>query len=100
MGEYFDTVTKPRVQKVIYSDNWKNGKPQDTEGISQLFKYQVLESYEDTLNNLILAQTDLGELGFAEEAQEENLLQYMMDVESRDHLCNVDVFKNDSDDKS
>ncbi len=38
MGTYFNTVTKPRVQKVIYSDNWKNGKPQDTEGISPLFK--------------------------------------------------------------
>ncbi|MFA7448671.1 MAG: DNA methyltransferase [Weeksellaceae bacterium] len=97
MGEYFNTVTKPRVQKVIYSDNWKNGKPQDTKGISQLFKYQVLESYEDTLNNLILAQKDLGGLGFDEEAQEEYLLQYMLDVESRDHLFNVEIFKNPFD---
>lgn len=97
MGQYFDTVTKPRVQKVIYSDNWKNGKPQDTDGISQLFKYQVLESYEDTLNNLVLAQKDLGELGFDEDAQEEYLLQYMLDVESRDHLFNVEIFKNPFD---
>lgn len=97
MGEYFNTVTKPRVQKVIYTDNWKNGKPQDTEGISQLFKYQVLESYEDTLNNLILAQKDLKELGFDEDAQEEYLLQYMLDVESRDHLFNVEIFKNPFD---
>lgn len=97
MGTYFDSVTKPRVQKVIYSDNWKNGKPQDKEGISQLFKYQVLESYEDTLNNLVLAQKDLGELGFDEGAQEEYLLQYMLDVESRDHLFNVEIFKNPFD---
>lgn len=97
MGEYFNTVTKPRVQKVIYTDNWKNGKPQDTVGISQLFKYQVLESYEDTLNNLFLAQKDLGELGFDEKAQEEYLLQYMLDVESRDHLFNVEIFKNPFD---
>lgn len=97
MGTYFNTVTKPRVQKVIYSDNWKNGKPQDTEGISQLFKYQVLESYEDTLNNLFLAQKDLGELGFDEDAQEEYLLQYMLDVESRDHLFNVEIFRNPFD---
>jgi DNA modification methylase len=27
MGTYFDTVTKPRIQKVIYSKDWKNGKP-------------------------------------------------------------------------
>ena len=97
MGEYFNTVTKPRMQKVIYSDNWKNGKPQDKDGISQLFKYQVLESYEDTLNNLILAQKDLNQLGFNEEAQEEYLLQYMLDVESRDHLFNVEIFKNPFD---
>ena len=97
MGAYFDTVTKPRVQKVIYTDNWKNGKPQDTEGISQLFKYQVLESYEDTLNNLVLAQKDLEKLDFDEYAQEEYLLQYMLDVESRDQLFNVDIFQNPFD---
>ena len=97
MGTYFNTVTKPRVQKVIYSDNWKNGKPQDKDGISQLFKYQVLESYEDTLNNLVLAQKDLSKLGFDEKAQEEYLLQYMLDVESRDHLFNVEIFKNPFD---
>lgn len=97
MGTYFNTVTKPRVQKVIYSDNWKNGKPEDKGGISQLFKYQVLESYEDTLNNLVLSQNNLGELGFDEEAQEEYLLQYMLDVESRDHLFNVEIFKNPFD---
>ncbi|KKK90812.1 hypothetical protein LCGC14_2719250, partial [marine sediment metagenome] len=32
MGTYFNIVTKPRIQKVIYSDNWKNGKPLDNNG--------------------------------------------------------------------
>ena len=45
MGTYFNTVTKPRIQKVIYSDSWKNGKPQDKQGISQLVKYQVLDDF-------------------------------------------------------
>jgi adenine-specific DNA-methyltransferase len=27
MGEYFDTVLKPRIAKVIYSTDWKDGKP-------------------------------------------------------------------------
>lgn len=27
MGDYFDTVLKPRIQKVIYSSEWKDGKP-------------------------------------------------------------------------
>ena len=57
MGEYFDTVTKPRIQKVIYSDSWKDGKPTTKNGISQIFKYFKLESYEDTLNNLEFKKT-------------------------------------------
>lgn len=63
MGEYFDTVTKPRIQKVIYSADWKNGKPVrdhkpliETEyksnGVSHIFQYIKLEQYEDTLNNI------------------------------------------------
>jgi len=95
MGTYFNTVTKPRIQKIIYSDNWKNGKPQDKGGISQIVKYQVLESYEDTLNNLYLqAKT---ELDFSGKAQEEYLLQYMLEMESREHLFNLDMFRKPFD---
>jgi adenine-specific DNA-methyltransferase len=96
MGTYFNTVTKPRIQKVIYSDNWKNGKPQDKKGISQIFKYMVLESYEDALNNLTLQQTQpqQGALEFNDKVREEYLLQYMLDVESQEHLFNLDAFKN------
>lgn len=63
MGEYFDTVTKPRIQKVIYSADWKNGKPvrndkplieseYKSNGASHIFQYLKLEQYEDTLNNI------------------------------------------------
>ena len=96
MGEYFNTVTKPRIQKVIYTDNWKNGKPQDKDGISQMFKYFNLESYEDTLNNLQLktSQAQQKLLDTNSNMQEEYLLQYMLDVESRDQLLNIEAFKN------
>lgn len=95
VNTYFNTVTKPRIQKVIYTDNWKNGKPQDKAGISQLFKYQVLESYEDALNNLQLPnKTNEALLNFEEQAQEEYLLNYMLDVETQDHLFNVLMFRN------
>src|SRR5690606_9761134 len=95
MGTYFNTVTKPRIQKVIYTDNWKNGKPQDKAGISQMFKYQVLESYEDVLNNLQLPnKTNEALLSFEEQAQEEYLLNYMLDVETQDHLFNIQMFRN------
>lgn len=95
MGTYFNTVTKPRIQKVIYSDNWKNGIPQDKAGISQIVKYQVLESYEDTLNNLFLQNKV--ELDFSGEAKEEYLLQYMLELESRDHLFNLEMFRKPFD---
>jgi adenine-specific DNA-methyltransferase len=96
MGTYFNTVTKPRIQKVIYTDNWKNAKPQDKKGISQMFKYMVLESYEDALNNLTLQQskTQQGALALNDKVKEEYLLQYMLDVESQDHLFNLNAFKN------
>ena len=96
MGEYFNTVTKPRIQKVIYTDNWKNGKPQDKIGISQMFKYFNLESYEDTLNNLQLKSNQVQQqlLDTNSSMQEEYLLQYMLDVESRDQLLNIEAFKN------
>ena len=95
MGTYFNTVTKPRIQKVIYSDNWKNGKPQDKNGISQMVKYQVLESYEDTLNNLFLQQKN--ELDFNGKAKEEYLLQHMLEMESREHLFNLNMFRKPFD---
>lgn len=96
MGVYFNTVTKPRIQKVIYSDNWRNGTPQDKEGISQMFKYQVLESYEDTLNNLTLAPTpdQANALLQSSHLQEEYLLKYMLDIESRDQLFNIEMFRD------
>ena len=49
MGDYFDTVLKPRLQKVIYSKDWKDGKPVSRQGSSHAFKYLRLESYEDAL---------------------------------------------------
>jgi adenine-specific DNA-methyltransferase len=98
MGTYFNTVTKPRIQKVIYTDNWKNGKPQDKNGISQIVKYQILESYEDTLNNLVLqSQIDQSKLEFDSRVQEEYLLQYMLEMESRDHLFNLSMFRKPFD---
>ncbi len=57
MGLYFDTVLKPRLQKVVFSKDWKDGKPVlpkvgKSSGISHAFKYIRLESYEDALGNI------------------------------------------------
>ena len=53
MGNYFKDVTKPRIQKIVYSENWSEGKPLDKNGSPKhIFKYQVIEQYEDVLDNL------------------------------------------------
>ena len=95
-GEYFDTVLKPRVQKVIFAKEWKDGKPQfDNEtfsGVSQIVKVLKLESYEDTLNNLELKQPASDLFAQNEALQNDYLLHYMLDVESRDSLLNTKHF--------
>lgn len=99
MGEYFDSITKPRTLKVIYSESWKDGKPTSTNGISQMFKYFRLESYEDTLNNLEFRRTQTQEdtLALYPKAKEEYMLNYSLDVESQGSLLNIDSFKTPFD---
>ncbi len=94
MGEYFDSVTKPRIQKVIYSNNWKDGEPKDKKGISQIFKYFKLESYEDVLNNLEFKKTKEQEKTLFDNPQvkEDYILNYSLEVESKESLLNIENF--------
>jgi adenine-specific DNA-methyltransferase len=98
MGEHFDTVLVPRLKKVIYSKDWKDGKPQSRNtGISHCFKILRLESYEDTLNNLRLHRSREQELAleaFSPAAKEDYQLGYMLDLEAKgsQSLLNVSAF--------
>lgn len=99
MGEYFDTVLKPRIQKVVYSKDWKDGKPVSREGSSHMFKYMRLESYDDTLDNLQIIRTEDQQVtldGLTRQPREEYLLGYMLDVETRasDSLLNIERFSD------
>jgi len=96
MGDHFDTVVKPRIQKVVYSAEWKDAKPQAPEtGISHGFKYLHLESYEDALNNLDLGEDRSADLlGLDDSVQEDYLFSYMLDVETRGHLMNLERFRD------
>jgi|AntDeeMinimDraft_4_1070355.scaffolds.fasta_scaffold01807_3 adenine-specific DNA-methyltransferase len=100
-GEYFETVLKPRLQKVVYSSDWANGKPTAPEtGISHCFKVLKLESYEDTLNNLQLRRDAMQGQTFEmleQSAKDDYLLHYMLDVESRCSLLSVEDFKKPFD---
>jgi adenine-specific DNA-methyltransferase len=97
MGDYFDTVLKPRIAKVIYSESWKDGKPTARHtGISHCFKYIRLESYEDTLNNLRLDHNPQRKKAVAANPalKEDYMLRYLLDVETRgsQSLLNIDAF--------
>ena len=83
LGHHFETVLLPRMKKVIYSKKWKDGKPQGRKGISQLFKYVRLESYEDTIDSLIVTpRKDLLEAGEKERFIEDYLLRYTLGEET------------------
>lgn len=98
MGEYFDTVTKPRVQRAIYSmdtdkqKGWSNGKPVSRKGSSHAFKYLRLESYEDTLNNIELKSEQYELLG---SAREDYFLTYMLDAEATSSSCLLNIDRLD-----
>lgn len=97
MGDYFDTVLKPRIAKVVYSDSWRDGKPTERDtGISHCFKYIRLESYEDTLNNLRLDHNPQRKKAVAANPalKEDYMLRYLLDVETRgsQSLLNIDAF--------
>lgn len=95
MGEHFDTVLKPRIEKVVYSPDWKAGKPESSDkGISHAFKYMTLESYEDTLGNLKLKEPEKAQMEFL---KDEYMLGYMMEIESRDSLLGLDKFAHPFD---
>ena len=97
MADYFDSVTKPRIEKVIYSKEWKKGLPKDRMGSSCCVKYIRLEGYEDTLNNMVLKRND--EFNFGEESsfRESYLLGYMLDTETRDSLFSAKWFAHPFD---
>jgi adenine-specific DNA-methyltransferase len=92
MADYFDTVMIPRLKKVAYSLNWKDGKPKDTDGIRIFFKYQILEQYEDTLDNIELKENQKAQELF----KDEYLLRYFLEFESREspYLPNINMLKN------
>jgi len=69
MADYFDTVLLPRIKKVVFSDQWKDGKAQPSSssplkrgaggGISHFLKYFDLEQYEDVLRRAHYQDADL-----------------------------------------
>ncbi|MET0064034.1 MAG: DNA methyltransferase [Candidatus Thiodiazotropha endolucinida] len=96
MGDHFDSVVRPRVKKVIYSKDWKEGKPESREGLSHGFKYIRLESYEDALNNLSLDDSANRNQTVKENEslRRDYMLKYWLDMETQGSpsLLNIEQF--------
>lgn len=92
MGGYLDTVIIPRIQKIIYSNNWLNAIPQNNEGTSHFFKYIYLEQYEDTLNNIEFSKRDKA-IQITLQDLESYFLRYMLEFETMNSSCRLNVDK-------
>jgi len=94
MAQYFDTVLLPRIKKVTFSPEWKDGKPkrmataEEAERSPRIVKVIRLESYEDALNNIAFDEPS----GQQAMQFEDYLLQYMLRWETRksETLLNVE----------
>ena len=95
MGEHFKNVLLPRVKKIAYTPDWTEGKPkrsatdEEAERSPRIVKYMRLESYEDALDCIEFdADTEQMRL---EERNEDYLIKYMLEWETRDSdtLLNV-----------
>jgi adenine-specific DNA-methyltransferase len=94
IADYFNTVLLPRLKKVTFSPEWKDGKPkrlatqQEAERSPRIVKYIRLESYDDALNNIAFDE-QAGQLALL---FDDYLLKYMLAWETRDceTFLNVD----------
>lgn len=98
MGEHFWTVILPRMKKVLAYDKSGTSKEKDVKEkynektAGGFFKYQILEQYEDTLDNIELSPNEKAQSLF----KDEYLLKYFLDYETREspYLLNIEHMKN------
>ena len=96
MAHYFNTVLLPRIKKVTFAPDWKNGRPvrlatlEEADRSPRIVKVVRLESYEDTLNNIHVRRPEPVQRLLDEDsprcsnrAHEEYVIRYMLDVETR-----------------
>ncbi len=102
MADYFDTVLVPRIKKVMFAPEWRDGKPKrlptpaEAERTPRLVKILRLESYEDALHNTFSDQV-IARLAEPEKAYREVVgdeayrIRYLMKLplEASDSMLNL-----------
>jgi len=95
-GDYTYSIILPRIKKIAYTFDWKDGEPKDNSmnGLGVFFKYQRLEQYEEALENIAFTAP--------EEATQKALKldqyipKYFLEFETRDSqtLVNTDAMQD------
>lgn len=94
MGAHFDNVLLPRIIKVAFAADWKDGRA--TMAGPALYgpiKYQSIESYDDALEGIALARPNAGALFDRAELREDYTLRYMLKLEAEGSLLNLERFR-------
>ena len=94
VDDYFDTILLPRIKKITFTPEWKDGKPkrmatqEETKRGPRIVKYIRLESYEDALNNIEFDDAS----GQRALKFDDYLIKYMLKWETRksETLLNVE----------
>ncbi len=92
MGDHFDTVLLPRLKKIAFSPEWKNGRAQRPATLKEakrgprIIKYFRMESYEDALNNIEFEEPEEGLFGL-----EDYMLRYMLQWETKESATLLNV---------
>ncbi len=90
-GEYVHSIIIPRIKKVAYTFDWKDGKPKNgtMNGLGVFFKYQRLEQYEEALENIAFTKDEAALQKTLE--LETYIPRYFLNFETRDSQTLVDV---------
>lgn len=97
IASYFNTILIPRIKKITFTPEWQNTSPKriptkkEEERSPRIIKVIRLESYEDTLNNLIFEMYKTK----TKQANFDYLLQYELHKKSNNYeiLINKESFQ-------
>ena len=95
-GPYVYTIIIPRIKKIAYTFDWKDGQPKNNSmnGLGVFFKYQRLEQYEEALENIafsVAEETVQKAIEF-----QDYIPKYFLEFETRDSqtLVNTEVMSD------
>jgi len=91
---YVYSIILPRIKKVAYSFDWNDGNPQNENGLGIFFKYQRLEQYEESLENISF--TSANDTAQTQLQFKDYIPKYFLHFEtaSSKPFMNLDAFQN------